>query len=411
MKILIVSTYDKLGGASVAALRLHKALLDIRVDSQMIVQNKISDDYTILAKKNKISRGLNKMRPTIDNLPVNFYKNRKQTLFSPSWFPFSGIADLINEVNPDLVHLHWISGGMLRIEDINKIKAPIVWTLHDCWPFTGGCHILFDCSKYRKSCGSCPTLGSNDENDLSKKIFNRKKRVYNAQKKLTIVAVSKWIFEASKSSTLLKNKRHVIIPNPIDINIFKPLRKDIARDLWNLPNGKKLILFGAYNAINDLNKGFQELSNALKNLKSTEVELVVFGSSQPETQTNFEFQTHFLGHLHDEISLAALYSAVDVMVVPSHQEAFGQTASESLACGTPVVAFGSSGLLDIVDHKINGYLAEPFKSIDLAFGIDWVLNNPLYDELRLNARKKVLRDFDSKKIASKFFTLYNDIIG
>jgi glycosyltransferase involved in cell wall biosynthesis len=145
-------------------------------------------------------------------------------------------------------------------------------------------------------------------------------------------------------------------------------------------------------------------------LDSENTELVVFGSSQPQTPQGFKQKAHYLGHLHDDVSLRVLYSAADVMVVPSLQEAFGQTASESMSCGTPVVAFGATGLLDIVEHQKTGYLAQPFSETDLAAGIDWVLNTPNYPELCQNARNKVLREFDSRVVAQKYIALYEQVV-
>jgi len=411
MKILIVNTSDSGGGAARAAYRLHQSLLVQEIDSQMLVQNKKSDDFTVLSETSKIKKGLNLLRFTLDVFPVRFYKNRTKTLFSPAWLPFSGTVDKINALNPDIVHLHWINGGMMKIEDLAKIKAPIIWSLHDNWAFTGGCHIMWECDKYKDDCGACPRLGSDKENDLSRKIFNRKQKVFSKMDNLIIVGLSKWLNECAKNSTLLKDKKHINLPNPIDTNIFKPLDGEKARELWNLPQDKKLILFGANSATSDINKGFIELSQALHRLSNKNIEFVVFGSSKPKESQNFGFKTYYVGHLHDDMSLVSLYSAVDIMVVPSRQEAFGQTASESMSCATPVVAFGATGLLDIVDHKKNGYLAKPFESQDLADGIEWVLNNKNYDELCQNAREKVLKEFDSVVVAKKYIELYKDILN
>jgi len=410
MKILIVNTLDIQGGAARAAYRLHRSLLAQNIDSQMLVQNKSSDDFTVIAQEKKTTKYFNKLRPIIDSLPARFYKERTKTLFSPSWFGFSNIVDKINEINPDIVHLHWICGGMIKIEDIAKIKASIVWSLHDMWAFTGGCHYDENCNAFENSCGNCKVLGSDKERDLSRKVFNRKQKTFSQIENITIVGLSKWLNECSKGSTLLKYKKHVNLPNPIDTNIFKPFDKEKARELWSLPKDKKLVLFGAMGATSDPRKGFDELSHALHKLESRDIEFVVFGSSKPKESQKFGFKTHYLGHLHDDVSLVTLYSAVDVMMVPSLQEAFGQTASESMSCGTPVVAFATTGLLDIVDHKINGYLAKPFESDDLACGIEWVLNNENYDELCQNAREKVLREFDSVVVAKKYIELYKEVL-
>lgn len=411
MKILIVNTFDIQGGAARAAYRLHCALLENGNDSQMLVQFKSSDDYTVkLANASTSHKVRTKIEPVLDKLYLKRYKNRSKTPFSAAWIPFSDVVKNINAINPDVVHLHWICKGLIRIEDIARIKAPIVWSLHDMWAFTGGCHYDENCGAFVNNCGNCKVLSSKQFSDLSQKIFKRKQRTYSCiNNKLTVVAVSQWLKKCALSSSLFKNTKVVTLPNPLDVAVYRPMSKVEARELLNLPLDKKLVLFGAISATGDPRKGFKELSEALSNV-STDIELIIFGSSKPEIESNLLHKTHYLGHLHDDVSLRILYNAADLMVVPSLQEAFGQTASESLSCGTPVVAFGATGLLDIVDHKINGYLASPFDTRDLANGIDWILNTDNYDDLCLQAREKALRDFDSKILAKKYISLYQETL-
>ena len=410
MKILIVNTSDLEGGAARASYRLHKSLLAIHVDSKMLVQNKSSDDFTVIAETSKLRKGFNKLRPTIDSLPIGFFKERTKTLFSPSWFGFSNIVDQINEMNPDIVHLHWICGGMMTIEDIARIKAPIVWSLHDMWAFTGGCHYDEECQGYEKECGNCKVLGSDKENDLSKKIFKRKQKAFTQKKDITIVGISNWLNECSKNSTLLKDKNHINLPNPLDTNIFKPFDKEKARELWGLPKDKKLVLFGAMGATSDPRKGFYELMESLEKIEDSNVELVIFGSERCEDTKDLGFNVYYLGQLYDDVSLVTLYNSVDVMIVPSLQENLSNTIMESLACGVPVVGFDIGGNADMIDHERNGYLAKPFSTIDLAFGIEWVLNNYNYKILCQNARNKVLNNFDSVILAEKYIELYKSIL-
>ncbi len=221
------------------------------------------------------------------------------------------------------------------------------------WAFTGGCHCSNNCDRFQQDCGNCPQLNRMGENDLSRSILRRKKEAWNGLD-ITIVTPSNWLAECAKESSLFKNWRIEIIYNGLDLNLFKPINKITACEIWNLPINKKLILFGAMSATSDYNKGFDLLYKGLKQLAvkwSGKAELVVFGAGEPENTPDFGLPVHYLGRLHDDVSLALLYSAADVMVVPSRQEAFGQTASESLTCGTPVVSFGSTGLLDIVDNK------------------------------------------------------------
>ncbi len=411
MKILIVNTLDIQGGAARAAYRLHRALLSQGIDSQMLVQSKSSDDYTVLAETDKVKKKLNKLRPFLDSIPVRFYKERTKTLFSPSSLPFSSMVNKINEINPDIVHLQWICGGMISIEDIAKIKAPIVWTLHDMWAFTGGCHYDNSCGKYEKECGACPILNSDKKKDLSRRIFKRKNKTYNKTKNITVVGPSKWLTDCAAKSGLLGNRRIVNIPNTIDTNVFKPFDTQKARGLWSLSRDKKLVLFGAIGWTSDPRKGFAQLSEALYKLKNKDIEFVLFGSSEPKEPQNFGFKTHYLGYLHDDVSLVTLYSAVDVMVVPSLQENLSNTIMEPLACGTPVVAFNIGGNSDMIEQQINGYLAQPFSTDDLAKGIDWVLNNPDYNNLRQKAREKALREFEMVKVAKWYKKLYEEILS
>jgi len=411
MKILIVNTSDIQGGAARATYRLHKALLVQGVDSQMLVQSKSSDDWTVVSEEKKIRKYFDKLRPVIDSLPTRFYKNRTKTLFSPSWFGFNNIVDKINKINPDVVHLHWICGGMIKIEDLVRIKAPIVWSLHDNWAFTGGCHIKWECEKYKERCEACPRLGSKKKNDLSSRIYKRKKKIFDKMDNLTIIGLSKWVMNASKESSLLENKKHINLPNPIDTDIFKPFDKEKSRELWNLLKDKKLVLFGAMSATSDTNKGFKELSEALSKLDREDIEFVVFGNSEPKNPPKFGFKTHYLGSLADDVSLVTLYSAVDVMIVPSLQENLSNAIMESLSCGTPVVGFDVGGNGDMIEHKKTGYLAKPFDTSDLKDGIEWILNNEKYDELCQNARERVLKEFDSKVVAKKYIELYENLSG
>ena len=411
MKILTLSTVDEQGGAARAAYRLHRALLTNHIDSQMLVQSKISDDFTVLGPQTKFQKFLGVLRPSLDALPVGYYKKRSAGLFSPSWLPFSGIVEKINSLQPDIVHLHWIAGGMLRIEDIAKIKAPIVWTMHDMWPFTGGCHYDEDCAGYKSNCVGCKVLNTVSSRSLSHKVYNRKKKTFDKKRNITVVGLSRWLMSAAQSSSLFFQFDHVNIPNPIDSITFSPIDKQIARQLLNIPLDKKLVLFGAMAATRDPRKGFNQLSQALKLLATKDCELLVFGANQPQNQPDFKQKTHYLGQLHDDLSLRVIYSAADVMVVPSLQENLSNAILESLACGLPVVGFNVGGNQDLIDHKNNGYLAEPFDIDDLAKGVDWVLSTSNYPYLCYNARQKILKEFDSNVVVNQYIKLYQKILA
>jgi glycosyltransferase involved in cell wall biosynthesis len=266
------------------------------------------------------------------------------------------------------------------------------------------------CDKYTQNCGYCNVLGSRQSKDLSFKILQRKKKTFAKIKSMAAIGVSKWMADCAKKSTLFSDKKVVCLPNPINTNVFKPIDKFQSRILWNLPKDKKLVLFGAMAATSTPHKGYDLLIESLNKIASENIEFVVFGSDEPKNPPKLPHKIRYLGHLSDEVSLVSLYSACDVMVIPSKREAFGQTASESLSCGTPVVAFGIGGLPDIINHKINGYLAQPFDTLDLAKGIDWVLNSENYDELSKNAREKVVREFDYGIVAKKYINRYEEIL-
>lgn len=408
--MVIVNESDIQGGAARAAYRLHLSILNAGIDSCMLVQRKFSGDPTVLGPETDFKRRFGKVRPFLDSLPLKKYKDRPSTLFSTGWFPFGGVAERINRLNPDLVHLHWIAGGMMRIEAIEKIKAPIIWSLHDMWPFTGGCHYDGQCGRHRESCGNCPLLFSTDENDLSRKILARKGRVYSKRMDMTIVGLSSWIKQCAESSSVLRGKRVVHLPNPIDTGIFRPINQRKARELWRFPLDRKILLYGAMAAAKDPRKGLQELNAALDFIGQDNLEVIIFGANQTAGKVSGRFPTKYLGSLYDDVSLISLYSACDLMVVPSLQENLSNSIMESLSCGTPVVAFNVGGNSDMIEHKKNGYLAVPFEPIDLAQGIDWILNTPNYEKLRNRAREKVMLEFRSEVVAEKYIQLYRQTI-
>ena len=400
MKILIVNSNDIIGGASRAAFRLHQSLLTEGVNSQMLVQHKKSNITSVISTESKIRKKLiNPFRPALDHILMKLIGAK--VLFSSSYMPFSEIIKQINRINPDIVHLNWITGGMMTIEDLSKINVPIVWSLHDMWAFTDGYHYdeYYDICKH-----GCPSM---PKNFLSDKVFYRKQKTYSKINNITIIGLSKWMSDCAKSSALLKNKQHIILPNMIDTSTFRPFDKIKSKELWNLSSNKKIILFGTLNAADDPRKGFLELSQALHQITVPNVELVIFGSGKPKYPPDFGFKTHYLGNLNNDESLAQLYSAADVMVVPSLQENLSNSIMESLACATPVVGFNIGGNKDMIDHKENGYLAEPFDVMDLKNGIEWILKN----DKRKKAREKVLLNFDSKIVVKNYIKLYKNILN
>ena len=281
------------------------------------------------------------------------------------------------------------------------------------WAFTGGCHYNEGCERYVEACSNCPQLNRSGKNDLSRSVLRRKKKAWG-KLDITIVTPSNWLAECAKKSSLFKGWRIEVIHNGLNLNLFKPINKSTAREIWDLPPNKKLILFGAMSATSDHKKGFDLLYEGLKQLAvkySDKAELIVFGSSKPENPPDFGLPVHYLGRLHDDVSLSLLYAAADVMVTPSRQDNLPNTVVESLACGTPVVAFDIGGMPDMIEHQINGYLSKLFDVSDLTVGINWVLSDEnRHKELCLKARGKAVACFDIKKIAKQYAELYEDVI-
>lgn len=414
VKILILSARDLRGGAARAAYRLHQGLLAAQVDSQMLVQNKLSDCHRIIAPKSKIKRGIAAMKPALDQLPLNLYRHRDRSIniYSSQWLP-NNIEKQIEQINPDVINLHWVNGGFVPIAALSRLKQPLVWTLHDMWAFTGGCHYSGKCDRYLQSCGACPQLGSHQPGDLSHWNWRRKEKAWQ-NLNLTIVTPSQWLANCAQSSSLFKQFPIQVIGNGLDPQVYQPHDPQVARKIFNLPRDKKIILFGALNSTQDQRKGFSLLLSALEHLKSNSdsasIELVIFGASEPAQPINFGFKTHYVGQLSDDVALSLLYAAADVFVAPSVQDNLPNTVLESLFCGTPCAAFKIGGLPDLIEHQFNGYLAHPEQPQDLARGIDWILaDQTRAQQLRINSRSKAIADFNLAQQTQKYLRVFTDL--
>ncbi len=412
MRILTVNSSDLDGGAARAAYRLHQGLLGIGLDSRMLVQSRSSDDRRVQGPDSAFEKIMARVRPTLDLHPVKSYPNYGRKMFSPAWLPFGGLADRINASDADVVHLHWITAGMIRLEDLDKIKKPMVWSLHDMWAYTGGCHYDEGCDRWRTSCGACPILGSSKEKDLSDKVFRRKLDTYaKLKERVTIIGLSGWMAQSAKESTLLKDFRVEQLPNGIDTDVFKPIDRMEAKRILGLPTDKPLILFGAVNATADPRKGFPHLSDALQALPKGSVELAVFGASRPEQVPDLGHPIHYLGRFYDDTSLCVLYNAADVTVVPSLQENLSNTIVESLACGTPVAAFAIGGNGDMVTDGYNGALVPAFDPQALAKGIMDIVAGSQRSAMRSNSRHMAMERFELISVSKRYEELYRKVIG
>ena len=414
MKIAMLNTFDVGGGAARSSYRLHKGLRNLGVDSSFITQTKKKDDTTVFCGTTKYDKVLALLRPIIDAIPMKLYFGRdKSQAFSSAFVP---VRKLVKReiAKADLLHLHWAVHGFFSIEDLAKVNKPIVWTLHDSWAFTGGCHLPGDCTRYMDKCGMCPHLGSQLQHDLTRLNWKRKARVWR-DLELTIVTPSKWLAECARSSALFANKRVEVIPNGIDTSVFKPIDKITSRQILGLPEDVQIILFGAMGANTHENKGLHLMQDSLRELSldqnDKEYLFVVFGAEQPHDKPEFGMKTRYMGTLTDDAALTVLYSSADVMVVPSKTENLPNTVMESMACGTPVVAFRIGGIPDLISHKVNGYLANPFDTSDLAKGIKWITNSDGdYEGISEKCRDKVLNEYAIEIISEQHKKLYSELL-
>ncbi len=407
MKVFNISYSDNSGGAARAAFRINQAMNQNGVDSTMYVNQKLTDDLFVKQNHYGFSRKLLPLRASIGSLVSRLLKTKNPIIRSPAILP-SKWPKYINKSDADIIHLNWINAEMLSIADIGKINKPLVWTIVDMWAFCGAEHLSSD---ERWKDGYSSTNRPSEESGLDLNRWTWSRKVKNWSSPIQMVVPSRWMAECVNQSKLMNNWPVTIIPNPIDTNIWKPIDKKLAKSLIGIPLDKPLILFGAHDGTASFHKGYDLLKESLSKLSTSvdDISLAIFGQSSPKESKN---KTHYLGHLHDDLSLKIIYSAADVMVVPSRKESFGYAAAEAHACGTPVVAFSIGGLKDVVDHRSTGYLAEPFNTSDLAYGIEWILAEQRKgSHLSLNSRKKAVDFFSYEVVARKYEKVYKSLIS
>ena len=421
MKVTLINTSDAGGGAPVACMRLLKALELKQVDVQMQVQEKKTNETCVSSIGNgRASRLKVKFNFLYERLPFIWFKAKDKSVR----FAFSAantgtdIGGQPDILKADILHLHWTNGGYLSIDNITRLfetGKPVVWTLHDMWAFTGGCHYAGDCDHFINQCGNCWMLRDAGADDLSHQGWLRKNDVLEAAKNMVFVTCSNWLADVARSSSLLKGFRIEVIPNPIDTEIFSPKNKTEARNKWHISENAKIILFGAANIL-DRRKGITYLVGALNILKDNyqdvdDVEIVIFGKNKSFDVSQLPFKVHELNIISSQSELAGLYSLADVFVTPAIEDNLPNTVMEALACGAPVVAFNTGGIPDMVEHQQNGYLAEFKSSSDFAAGIHYILNSGIKTELAANARNKVLQNFTNEIVAAKYIAVYQSILN
>ncbi len=434
MKVLYVNTSDTQGGAARAAMRIMQAVENCGVSCRMLVKQQQAVRTDIVPIQQYLPHGLwfrvgdwiaHKWKNKWQHLQWRHYPqqdaNYKSDLRSMR------IYGALQREKYDVLHLHWINQRFLPLEELQHVHTPIVWTLHDSWSFTGVCHYFLDCEKYQQQCGCCPQLGSKNSHDLSYKVWQEKKRIYRSLD-LHIVSPSRWLADCARKSSLFSGFDIRVIPNSIDMNLYRPLPVSEAISIITAAQkqnaavsrilraaGEKVekpfILYGAVNAATDRIKGFSSLLSALQILDKQGycANLVLFGATETDLPLHLDnINVIFIGYVSNTDMLVALYNLADVMVVPSLTENLSCAIMESLSCGTPVCCFDIGGNGDMVEHRSNGYLAVEKDCMDMANGIRACVSHSL--EWGTAAHEAVLGKYTPDIVARQYIALYEEIV-
>ncbi len=432
IKVLHVGASDSVGGAARASYRVHRALVDhgeaLGLSSRFLVDKKLTDDLTVIAStydpwSKPISMARRILRRALHRVIFFRFRTTNQTLHSIACVSH-GLIKTLNRLREDaneIVNLHWIAADTLSIEEIGRLRGAIVWRMADQWPFCGAEHYVAppkpgerDSHDRRFILGYSRDSREAGESgfDVNRWVWRRKKRAW--RRPMHVVCTTQWMADCVKASALMAHWPVHVIPNPIDLDSFSPADRDESRRLLGLPTDRPLILFGAVSATSDSRKGADLLMDGLAALRKAvegtplaSFELVIFGAQSFRTPIETEFEVHFFGHVEQTETLRRLYAAADVFVIPSRQEAFGNTAAEAQACGTPVVAFAGGGPAEIIADDETGKLAARFDPISLAEAIHWVMedgarNHALGHAARLRAQAL----FNSRRIAMLYAEVY-----
>jgi len=419
MKILHLNTYDGNGGAGRASYRLNKALRASGIDSKLYTYVNFGNNLEIQPLyPSIISKALAIVNILAERYLPKLYEKNVKVPFSLQFFG-KNIHKHPAIKKADIIHLHWINHGFLSpksLENLAKLNKPIAWTMHDCNTFTGGCHVRFGCENYTHECGNCPFLKNAGDNDVSHRTLLRKKNSYN-KLDLNFISPSNWLAKSAINSSLLKDFPIKVIPNTLETNLFKPSDKTEAKKSLHLDKNKFVILSGFMPSKKDSHKGTSYLIETLDKwlMKYPEMEekaiLVIFGNKNSEDMPAFKIQTKFLGTINDDEKLAKAYISADIFLTPSLDDNLPNTVMESMACGTPVVAFKTGGIPDMVDHQVNGYLAEYKNTEDLMNGIQWIYKHQNPTSLAKEARLKVINTFSEEKIAKQHINVYQSLLS
>ncbi|QJD77481.1 glycosyltransferase family 4 protein [Spirosoma rhododendri] len=419
MNVVHLSTYHLSGGAGVAATRLHRAMLAQGIASTLLVgipdrlERHQPEDGVLYLANNFLAEQTAFGRFVAERLYFLPYERSPAVRFGFSPAQFGANLTFHPAIQQaDVLHLHWINFGFLSIAGLRALFAlgkPVVWTIHDQWAFTGGCHYSRTCLHYQTHCHTCPYLKKPGERDLSYRLFEQKKSLFE-QHTPHFVPPSQWLGDDLRRSTLLRNAPMTVIPNTIDQAVFCPVDRADANARLDLPDTKtKRLLFGSAN-VTDERKGFRFLAEALQHIHKVRpelsLELLVFGKGKTYLFNEIPYTVRHLGILRDADDIVAAYNAADALVVPSLEDNLPNTIMEALACGTPVVGFRTGGIPEMIEPGLTGYLADVASATDLAQAITRLLDHSDPITLRYNARHFAEAHYGERVVVKQHLELY-----
>ena len=418
IKIVHVNTNDTRGGAARAAYRLHSALINEGIASNIFVQKRKSNDPNVSALNPSAGWFQQKLRQFRSNhITRDFSRYDAAAGIDYDFFSDDrsvyGAEVLAQFPSCDLVNLHWISSFIdyrTFFREIARRRIPAVWTLHDMNPLTGGCHYNRGCERFLEGCGACPQLKSSDANDLSRQIWLRKQAALEnlPNNGLHLVALCQWMADEARRSQLLQRFPISIIPNSLDTTVFAPRNRQVAREIFQIPPDRKVALFVA-GSLKDVRKGMELLQQALVSACDTpNLMLASVGHAEWTANTNIPHRS--LGAIDDDRLLSFAYSAADLFVIPSLQDNLPNTVMEALSCGTPVVGFAVGGIPDMVRPGVTGALAPPNDAAALGATIASLLNQPeRLAEMSAQCRRIALAEYGMNTQAHRYMKLYQTI--
>lgn len=415
MRVLIVNTSEKTGGAAVAANRLMEALKNNGVKAKMLVRDKETEQLTVcgLPQSWRLQWHFLWERLVIW---VHLHLHRARLFEIDIANCGTDITKLPEFQEADVIHLHWINQGMLSLKDIRKIlqQKPVVWTMHDLWPATAICHYARGCQQFHEECSHCRLLPGAGQHDLSNRVWRRKKQMLSGQS-VTYVACSQWLAGEARKSALTKGRQVVSIPNPIDTHLFRPQDKQKAKTALSLPQDKRIILFVSQR-VTDPRKGMDYFVEAISLLASQHPEMreqagiAILGGHAEDVASRLALPVWPLGYVSEAKRIVQVYNAADCFVLPSLEDNLPNTLMEAMACGVPCVGFQVGGIPEMIDHKQNGYVAQFQQADDLSNGIRYVLAEADYEALSRHCLQKVARCWSQQSVANKYMEVYEQAL-